>query len=129
MTDSDAGATPGQMTGAELVAAAKRRVAEVSAQDAIAESERGPGVVLLDVREQNEWNLGHAAGARWIPRGQLEGKVEGMIPRDARVLVYCASGNRSALAADTLQRMGYHDVASVAGGFRAWVEAGGAVAD
>ena len=115
-------------TGADLVAAARARITEVSPADAVAAA-GADNVVLLDVREPNEWNLGHAEGALHIPRGQLEGKVEGAIPREARVLVYCAGGSRSALAADTLQQMGYGNVASVRGGFRGWVDAGGPVAD
>jgi rhodanese-related sulfurtransferase len=85
--------------------------------------------VLVDVREQNEWNLGHAAPAEYIGRGVLESQVESRVPRDARVVLMCASGNRSALAAVTLQQMGYANVASMAGGFRDWVASGGSVAD
>jgi len=115
-------------TGVDLIADARARITEISARDAVAAAARGD-VVLLDVREPNEWNLGHAEGAVHIPRGQLEGKVEAAVPRDAHVLVYCASGNRSALAADTMQGMGYRNVASIATGFRGWAEAGGAIAD
>jgi rhodanese-related sulfurtransferase len=83
--------------------------------------------VYLDVREQNEWNLGHLPQATFIPRGQLETTVEQRVPRDATVVIYCASGNRSALAAQTLQEMGYEHVSHLAGGFRAWVAGGGDV--
>jgi rhodanese-related sulfurtransferase len=62
-----------------------------------------------------------------IPRGTLEGAVEARIPRDRPVVIYCASGNRSALAADTLHQMGYEKVSSLAGGFRAWATEGGEV--
>ncbi len=115
----------GDRTGADLVDEAKSRVKQISASDAI--RDQNDESVYLDVREANEWNLGHVPGAIHIPRGTLEGKVEGMIPRDRKVVVYCASGNRSALAADTMQRMGYADVASMAGGFRAWADSGGQV--
>jgi rhodanese-related sulfurtransferase len=64
-----------------------------------------------------------------LPRGVLEQNIERVAPRDRKVVIYCASGNRSALAADTLQQMGYNDVASMEGGIRAWVDAGGEIAD
>ena len=115
-------------TAQQLIADAKAQVTEVTArevQDALA---RGEPLVLVDVREQNEWNLGHAAPAEYIGRGVLESQVESRVPRDARVVLMCASGNRSALAAVTLQQMGYGNVASLAGGFRDWVASGGEVA-
>jgi rhodanese-related sulfurtransferase len=89
--------------------------------------EQSEPLVLLDVRDQQEVNLGKIPGALHISRGNLETKVEAQIPRDAQVVIYCASGNRSAFAAETLQRMGYGDVASMAGGIRAWIDAGGEV--
>jgi rhodanese-related sulfurtransferase len=116
-------------TAQQLIAEAKASIVEVTArevQDALA---RGESLVLVDVREQNEWNLGHAAPAQYIGRGVLESQVEAKVPRDARVVLMCASGNRSALAAVTLRAMGYQNVASMAGGFRDWVASGGAVAD
>ena len=112
-------------TGSDLVEEARGRVREVSPREAMGET--GFNVTFLDVREHNEWNLGHIPGALHIPRGTLEGKVETLIPRDSKVVIYCASGNRSALAADTLQQMGYQNVASMSQGFRGWVEAGGEV--
>jgi rhodanese-related sulfurtransferase len=117
----------GYKTGAQLIEEAKGRIAELAPADAV----RGvaAGTVFLDVREPNEWNLGHVPGAVHIARGQLEGKVEGMIDRSTPVVVYCASGNRSALAAETMQVMGYGAVQSLAGGFRGWVEAGGEIED
>ena len=114
-------------SGMDLINEAKSRIREVSVRDVSALPE-GPGrPVLLDVREPNEWNLGRIPGAVHIPRGTLETKVEQTIPRDAKIIVYCAGGNRSALAADTLQQMGYTDVASMAGGWKDWVGAGGKV--
>lgn len=112
-------------TGADLIEDAKARVRQVTPPDAIRDHD--PNTLYLDVREPNEWNLGHLPKAMHIPRGTLEGKVEEMIPRDRNVVVYCASGNRSALAADTMQQMGYTSVASLAGGFRGWAESGGEV--
>jgi len=87
----------------------------------------GEPVTFLDCRDLQEVNLGKIPSAAHISRGNLETKVEAVIPRDANVVIYCASGNRSAFAADTMQQMGYQHVASMAGGFRGWAEAGGAV--
>ncbi len=114
-------------TGTDLINDAKARITEMSPKDAIATA--NDQAVFLDVREPNEWNLGHVPGALHIPRGQLEGKVEAMIDRAQPVIIYCASGNRSALAADTLQQMGYANVVSMRDGFKGWVEAGGEIDD
>jgi len=114
-------------SGPDLIAEAKRRIQEVSPQDVRAMQQRGEQFVLLDVRDQNEVNLGKVPGAIHISRGTLEGRVEGAIPRDAKVVVYCAAGNRSALAAVTMQEMGYGNVVSMAGGFRDWATSGGPV--
>ena len=114
-----------EKSGVDLIDEAKSRIRDVSARDAVRNPE--PGVIYFDCREPNEYALGHIPGAVFIPRGNLETKVEAAIPRDSKVLIYCASGNRSALAADTMQQMGYRDVASMSGGFRGWVEAGGEV--
>ena len=116
-------------TAQQLIADAKAQVTEVTAREVQEALARGEALVLIDVREQNEWNLGHAAPAEYIGRGVLESQVESRVPRDARVVLMCASGNRSALAAVTLQQMGYANVASMAGGFRDWVASGGSVAD
>ncbi|MCE2901522.1 MAG: rhodanese-like domain-containing protein [Gemmatimonas sp.] len=116
-------------TAQQLIAEAKAVITQVTArevQDALA---RGDDLVLIDIREQNEWNLGHAAPAQYIGRGVLESQIESKVPRDARVVLMCASGNRSALAARTLEDMGYSNVASLAGGFRDWVASGGAVSE
>jgi len=110
-------------SGSDLISDAKTRIQEVG----VAEAQGMPKVVYLDVREPNEWNLGRIPGAKFIPRGQLETNVEKQIPRDANVVIYCASGNRSALAADTMRIMGYEHASSLRGGFRAWIDAGGEV--
>jgi rhodanese-related sulfurtransferase len=115
--------TMANRSGSDLISDAKTRITEVG----MAEATAAPNVVFLDVREPNEWNLGRIPGAKFIPRGTLETTVEKQIPRDANVVVYCASGNRSALAADTMRVMGYEHVSSLRGGFRAWVDAGGEV--
>lgn len=114
-------------TAAQLIAEAKARIKEVTAQDVMARLARGDDLTLLDVRDLQEVNLGKIPGTLHISRGNLETKVEALIPRHAHVVIYCASGNRSAFAAETMAEMGYADVASMAGGFRAWVEGGGDV--
>ncbi len=83
--------------------------------------------VLLDVREPAEVAMGRVPGALVIARGVLESAVETRVPRERAVVVYCASGNRSALAADTLRQMGYADVCSMRGGIRGWADAGGEI--
>ena len=114
-------------TGTDLVDEARTRIREISAADVKAMIERGDSAVYLDVRETNEWNLGHLPKAVHLPRGNLESKVEALVPRDATVIVYCARANRSALAADTMQVMGYTNVASLAGGWADWMSVGGPV--
>jgi len=81
--------------------------------------------VLIDVRETEEWTNGHAAGALHIGRGVLEPRIEATVgDKDKRIVLYCAGGNRSALAAESLQRMGYTNVWSLDGGFGAYKAAG-----
>jgi len=110
----------------ELLAEAKSRVAEVGVKDAIA-AHQGGDVTFLDVRDPHEYNLGKIPGAVTISRGNLEKGVEGQVPRDRAVIVYCANGNRSAFAADTLATMGYENVRSLREGFSGWVAEGGEV--
>jgi rhodanese-related sulfurtransferase len=90
---------------------------------------RNDPVVYLDVREPNEWNLGHLPRAIHLPRGNLEGKVEALIDRNQRVVIYCARGNRSALAALTMKQMGYENVSSMAQGIQGWADIGGEIED
>ena len=116
-------------TAQQLIADAKTTITEITAAEVQRHLSRGDALVLIDIREQNEWNLGHPAPAMYIGRGVLESQIEARVPRDAHVVLTCASGNRSALAARTLQEMGYTNVASMAGGFRDWVASGGEVAD
>lgn len=111
----------------DLVNEAKARITQVTPQETMRLRDEHPGMVVIDCREPNEWNLGRVPGALFIPRGILESNIESAVPRDRKVVIYCASGNRSALAAETLGQMGYADVASMSGGFRGWVEAGGDV--
>jgi rhodanese-related sulfurtransferase len=115
-------------TGKDLINEAKLRIQEVSVADVQQMQRDNTQAVYLDVREPNEWNLGHLPSALHIPRGQLEGKIEGLAERDKKIVVYCATGNRSSLAADTLKVMGYEAV-SLAGGFKAWAQDGGEIDD
>lgn len=114
-------------TGEDLIEEAKQQVDEVTPEQVRAMQERNESVVYLDVREPNEWNLGRLPHAVHLPRGNLETKVEGMIDRGQRVVIYCARGNRSALAALTLKQMGYENVASMARGFMGWADINGEV--
>jgi len=108
----------------EMLAAAKAAVREIDTTEAEAEISRD-GSVVLDVREPDEYEQGAIPGAVHIPRGTLETSVEGRIPdKSAHLVVYCAGGTRSAFAAQTLQELGYTDVASVAGGFNKWKDEG-----
>jgi len=110
----------------ELVSEAKTRVREVTVEDVMALRAKGAPVIVLDVREDGEWAAGHMPGAHHLGRGVLEVKAHQVLPDPATPLVlYCAGGNRSALAADVLQVMGYTNVASMIGGWRAWLTAGG----
>jgi molybdopterin/thiamine biosynthesis adenylyltransferase/rhodanese-related sulfurtransferase len=85
----------------------------------------GAGPILIDVREKDEWSEGFIPGARWIPRGFLELRIEDQIPElSSEIVLYCAGGNRSALAARSLAELGYTNVKSMAGGFSAWKRAG-----
>ena len=108
-----------------LVAEAKRRVRECSIADVKARLDRGESFHFVDVREDGEFAVDRAAGARHIGRGVLERDVETLIPDHAApIVLYCGGGYRSALAADNLQKMGYTNVVSMDGGMRAWREAG-----
>ena len=106
----------------ELVNEVMPRVTEVSVADAI-ERQAG-GATLIDVREDGEWDAGHASGAIHMGRGVIERDIVHQIPdKDAELILYCGGGYRSALAADNLQKMGYRNVLSMAGGWTAWNEA------
>ncbi len=109
---------------AQLVQEAKAAITCTQPSELKARLDAGEELVLIDVREPQEWAQGMLPGAHPIPRGVLEGQVEGRIPRHAPILAYCASGNRSALAAKSLAEMGYEKVESLEGGFGAWAKAG-----
>lgn len=109
----------------DLVAEAKTQIHEVSVQDAEA-AIRGADL-LIDVRESDEFAAGHIPGAIHIPRGMLEFKLSNapeLSARDLKLVLYCKTSGRSALAAASLQQMGYLNVQSISGGFDAWSEAG-----
>ena len=114
-------------TGEELIEEAKQQIEEVTPEQVRDMQDRKENVVYLDVREPNEWNLGRLPHAIHLPRGNLETKVEGMIDRGQKVVIYCARGNRSALAALTMKQMGYENVASMARGFMGWADINGEV--
>lgn len=101
----------------------KTRIREISVDEL---RQRGAAAgLLIDTREPAEWAAGHIPGAALLPRGILEGKIEDLASdADQPIVLYCASGGRSALAAESLQRMGYRNVLSLAGGFKAWQDAG-----
>ncbi|MBA2431999.1 MAG: sulfurtransferase [Chthoniobacterales bacterium] len=108
----------------KLVADAKQRITEISPAEARAQVERDDAI-LIDVREESDWRHGHAAGAKHLSKGVIELEIEEQVPDlDRTIICYCGGGGRSALAADNLQKMGYRNVRSLAGGLRAWKEAG-----
>ena len=107
---------------------AKSRVREVSAADTQQRMRENSDVKLIDVREDKEWEAAHAAGAIHLGKGIIERDIETTVPdKDTEMILYCGGGYRSALAADSLQRMGYTNVFSMAGGWRAWQESGGKI--
>ena len=108
----------------KLVDDAKSRVREVSVEETRRKLETGKARVI-DVREESEWAAGHARGAHHLGKGVIERDIEARVPdKNTEVILYCGGGFRSTLAADNLQKMGYTNVASMAGGWRAWKDAG-----
>ncbi len=117
-------------TAAQLVQAAKQRVQNLTVDQVAAELATGT-VTLVDIREPAELQNGTISNAIHLPRGMLEFYADAASPYhraelepDRRIILHCASGGRSALAADTLQQMGYRNVAHLDGGFKAWEAAG-----
>jgi rhodanese-related sulfurtransferase len=108
-----------------LVKDAKRRIREVTVEQTRERINADPSVKLIDVREDDEWKAGHAAGANHLGKGIIERDIEERIPdKSTEVILYCGGGYRSALVADVLQEMGYTNVFSMAGGWKAWKESG-----
>jgi len=115
-------------TGSELIRKIKEQIREVDPREVHDASLNGNGraPLLVDVREQHEFEEGHIPGAVHVPRGHLESRIEGTAgDKSQPIVLYCASGNRSALAAHTLEQLlGYQDVASMTGGITLWKDRG-----
>ena len=112
----------------KLVDDAKSRVREVTVADARDRRALNRDARLIDVREDDEWRASHAGGAEHLGKGIIERDIESTVPDKATELIlYCGGGYRSALAADALQKMGYTNVWSMAGGWKAWKESGAPV--
>src|SRR5262245_8330734 len=106
-----------------LVNEAKSRIREVDVAAYKELAAADPALVLIDVREESEWNAGHAVGAIHLSKGTIERDIERTIPdRSCTMVLYCGGGYRSALAADNLRKMGYRNPISLDGGWRAWNE-------
>jgi rhodanese-related sulfurtransferase len=107
----------------KLAADAKTRIKEITAKEA--SDQQKAGAMLFDVRETEDFAKEHATDAVHLSRGTIELKIEEKVPDTAaRIICYCGGGSRSALAADNLQKMGYTNVVSMAGGFKSWKEQG-----
>ena len=108
----------------KLVAEAKTKITEISPTEAAAKS-KSSEAVIIDVREKDEWDEEHIPDATHVSRGTIELDIEEKVPdSDAMIICHCGGGGRSALAAENLQKMGYKNVRSMAGGFKAWKAAG-----
>ena len=108
----------------KLVADAKKKITEISPQDAAARSKSGEAVIV-DVRDKDEWDEEQIPGAIHLSRGTIELDIEEKVPdSNAMIITHCGGGGRSALAAENLQKMGYKNVRSMAGGIKAWKAAG-----
>ena len=115
---------PGHTRFKKLVADAKKNITEISPQDAAAKSQSGEAVIV-DVREKDEWDEEHIPNATYLRRGTIEVDIEEKVPdTNALIICHCGGGGRSALAAESVQRMGYKNVRSMSGGFKAWKAAG-----
>ena len=109
----------------KLVNDAKSRIREVTVDEARERMTADKQVRLIDVREDNEWEAAHAVGAKHLGKGIIERDIEVQVPdKTTEVILYCGGGFRSALAANALQQMGYTNVYSMAGGWKAWKDSG-----
>ena len=105
----------------ELLQQVKAEIDEIAAAEARERSVENGDVLFLDVREQDEWDEGTVPGAIHVPRGQLESRIEGLVPdRSREIVIYCSGGSRSAFAAKSLGELGYENVTSLTGGFTDW---------
>ena len=112
----------------KIVNDAKSRIKEMNVAETRDRLAANPQAKLIDVREDNEWNQAHAAGAEHLGKGIIERDIEAAVPsKSTELILYCGGGYRSALAADVLQEMGYTNVWSMAGGWKAWQESGAPV--
>jgi rhodanese-related sulfurtransferase len=112
----------------KLVADAKTRVHEISIDQARARLKQNPQAVLMDVREDSEWQKDHAVEAKHLGKGILERDLEKMFPdANTEIIMYCGGGFRSALGCDAAQKMGYRNVHSLAGGYKAMLKSGWAM--
>jgi rhodanese-related sulfurtransferase len=112
----------------KIVNDSKSRIKEVTVSETRERLQENSDARLIDVREDNEWNAAHAAGAIHLGKGIIERDIEATVPeKSAELILYCGGGYRSALAADVLQNMGYTNVFSMAGGWKAWNESGAPV--
>jgi rhodanese-related sulfurtransferase len=113
----------------KIVNDAKSRIREVTVDETKQRLKANADARLIDVREDNEWETGHAAGAEHLGKGIIERDIEATVSdKSTELILYCGGGFRSALATDMLQRMGYTNVFSMAGGWKAWKDSGGEVA-
>jgi rhodanese-related sulfurtransferase len=109
----------------QLAEEARQRIRECTVEEVRRRIEAGERFVLIDVREESEYASGHAVGAIHLSKGVIERDIESKCPDpNTPIVLYCGGGYRSALAADNLQKMGYTQVVSLAGGWRAWLQAG-----
>jgi len=109
----------------KLVNEAKKQVKETNVADVKRRMDSGEKFLLVDVREDNEWEKGHVPGAVHMGRGVIERDIETRVPETStKMILYCGGGFRSALVADNLQKMGYTNVESMDGGWKGWVAAG-----
>ncbi len=109
----------------DIVNDAKSRIRETNVKAVKAKMDRGEKFILVDVREESEWEKGHITNAIYIGKGVIERDIEQKINiTEAEIILYCGGGFRSALAADNIQKMGYTNVSSMDGGYSGWVNAG-----
>ena len=106
----------------DLLASAREQVPEVQVPDLAARRRSGDDPLVIDIREQSEWDEGHIPGAIHIPRGNLESRIAGVATHDQEIVLSCASGNRSLLAGTTLREMGFESVRSLAGGWDGYMQ-------
>ena len=112
----------------KLVNDAKTRIREVTVDETRQRLTANTDARLIDVREDSEWQAAHAAGALHLGKGIIERDIEATVPdKSTELILYCGGGFRSALAADVLQQMGYTNVFSMAGGWKAWKDSGGEI--